>query len=546
MADIKTKDMKPKTVKTIDKAVAWTERVKDPIVYANEKAKDATDGQVNVIDYGEDKIKYVSNRAKDEAIYASKKAGNYTKEKTINYAKKKYQKHKLIKGKNKDIKGTVQKTQKGIKTANRTVKNTEKAAKEAAKASKRALEQGRKLAIKTAKATAKGVKIAVKATISAIKAIIAGVKSLSGMLAAGGAAAVVAIVIICLVGLLVTSIFGIFFSSEKTSKNGITMKDVVAECNKEFGDKLETIQKQNPHDEYILEGNMSSWRDVLLIYTVKQSNGTNKQEVITVDNTKKALIKQIFWDMNEITSEVKTETVKSSSVNTTDVEPDSQKRVLHIYVKSKTADEMKTKYNFSPQQLMQYNELSSNKYANLWNNAIFGSVDSGEYINWRQTDPKWSSIRVGNSSGTLGSIGCLITSISILIEKSGCNTMIKPFNPGTFLEALNKHNGFDGSGNLQYAAVTKAVPAFKYVGNQNLRGKTKEEKLSLIKQYLDSGYYLTAEVKGATKGSQHWVAVIRVENNNVIMVDPGSNQTVMWNAYNYEKTTQFNYFKVEG
>ena len=546
MADIKTKDMKPRTVKTIDKAVAWTERVKDPIVYANEKAKDATDGQVNVIDYGEDKIKYVSNRAKDEAIYASKKAGNYTKEKTINYAKKKYQKHKLIKGKNKDIKGTVQKTQKGIKTANRTVKNTEKAAKEAAKASKRALEQGRKLAIKTAKATAKGVKIAVKATISAIKAIIAGVKSLIGMLAAGGAAAVVAIVIICLVGLLVTSIFGIFFSSEKTSKNGITMKDVVAECNKEFGDKLETIQKQNPHDEYLLEGNMSSWRDVLLIYTVKQSNGTNKQEVITVDNTKKALIKQIFWDMNEITSEVKTETVKSSSVNTTDVEPDSQKRVLHIYVKSKTADEMKTKYNFSPQQLMQYNELSSNKYANLWNNAIFGSVDSGEYINWRQTDPKWSSIRVGNSSGTLGSIGCLITSISILIEKSGCNTMIKPFNPGTFLEALNKHNGFDGSGNLQYAAVTKAVPAFKYVGNQNLRGKTKEEKLSLIKQYLDSGYYLTAEVKGATKGSQHWVAVIRVENNNVIMVDPGSNQTVMWNAYNYEKTTQFNYFKVEG
>ena len=25
MADIKTKDMKPKTVKTIDKAIAWTE-----------------------------------------------------------------------------------------------------------------------------------------------------------------------------------------------------------------------------------------------------------------------------------------------------------------------------------------------------------------------------------------------------------------------------------------------------------------------------------------------------------------------------------------
>ena len=51
------------------------------------------------------------------------------------------------------------------------------------------------------------------------------------MLIAGGSVAAIAIVIICLVGLLVTSIFGIFFSSEKTSKNGITMKEVVSECN---------------------------------------------------------------------------------------------------------------------------------------------------------------------------------------------------------------------------------------------------------------------------------------------------------------------------
>ena len=68
VADIKTKDMKPKTVKTIDKAVAWTERVKDPVVYANEKVKDATDGQANILDYGEDKIKYVSNRTKNRGL----------------------------------------------------------------------------------------------------------------------------------------------------------------------------------------------------------------------------------------------------------------------------------------------------------------------------------------------------------------------------------------------------------------------------------------------------------------------------------------------
>ena len=546
MSDIKTKDIKPKTVKTIDKAIAWTERVKDPIVYANEKAKDATDGQVDVLDYGEDKIKYVSNRAKDEAIYASKKAGNYTKNKVVNHAKDKYQKKKLLKEKNKDIKGTVEKTKKTIKTSKNTIKNTEKATKETAKAAKRALEQGRKLAIEGAKRTAQATKAAIKATIAAIKAIIAGVKSLIGMLAAGGSVAAVAIVIICLVGLLITSIFGIFFSSEKTSTNGITMRDVIAECNQEFSDKLESIQNQNTHDVYVLEGNMASWRDILLIYAVKQSNGVNEQEVITLDDSKKAIVKQIFWEMNEITSEVKTETVETSKVDTSDTTTSEEKKVLHIYVKSKTADEMKSKYNFNAAQLKQYNELSSEKYASLWNGVIYGSLDSGEFISWRQRDPQWSNVKMGNSSGTIGSIGCLVTSVSILIEKSGVNTTIKPFNPGTFVEALNKNGGFDSNGNLQYAAISKAVPGFKYVGKIDLRGKTKEEKLSLIKQYLNAGYYITAEVKGATPGNQHWVAVINIEGNSIIMVDPGTDQTNMWNAYNYTKTSQFNYFKVEG
>ena len=73
MSDIKTKDLKPKSVKVLDKATAWTERVKNPIVYANEKSKDAVSGDGNIVDYGSDKIKYVSNRAKHESIYAAKK-----------------------------------------------------------------------------------------------------------------------------------------------------------------------------------------------------------------------------------------------------------------------------------------------------------------------------------------------------------------------------------------------------------------------------------------------------------------------------------------
>jgi hypothetical protein len=53
-----------------------------------------------------------------------------------------------------------------------------------------------------------------------IKEIISGVKSLITMIAAGGSLAAIVILVICLIGLLATSIFGIFLSSEKTSYRG--------------------------------------------------------------------------------------------------------------------------------------------------------------------------------------------------------------------------------------------------------------------------------------------------------------------------------------
>ena len=264
-----------------------------------------------------------------------------------------------------------------------------------------------------------------------------------------------------------------------------------------------------------------------------------------MDYNKKKVLKEIFWDMNSLSSEVKDETVTERGVNTDEEPTEVEKKVLHIKITSKSVEDMKSQYNFNTAQNNQLAELSSDKYSSLWGGVIYGSNGSGEYVNWRQGDPSWSNVRIGNTNSTVGRIGCLVTSIAILIEKSGVNTTISPFNPGTFVEALNKNSGFDGSGNLQYAAVSKAVPCFKYVGNVNLRGKSRSEKLATISQYFSQGYYLTAEVKGATQGSQHWVAITGVDSVNVMMVDPASSQTIMWNAYEVGKTTQFNYFKAE-
>lgn len=321
------------------------------------------------------------------------------------------------------------------------------------------------------------------------------------------------------------------------------MKDVVAECNQKFADKLQSIQDSNPHDDYVLEGSMASWKDILLVYTIKQSKGINEQEVITMDESKKKIVKEIFWDMNSLSSEVKTESVTEQGINTDELPKQVEKRVLHITINFKTAEQMKSEYSFNSAQIKQYNELSSNKYASLWNGAIYGSIDSGEYTTWRQSGQSWSNIKIGNTSSTLGQIGCLVTSIAILIEKSGCNTTINPFNPGTFLEALNDNNAFDGNGNLQYAGVTKAVPNFQYGGNVNLRDKSRSEKLALITQYFNQGYYLTIEVKGATPGNQHWVAITGVSGNNVTIVDPARDGIDLWSSYEWNKSSQFNYFK---
>ena len=64
-----------------------------------------------------------------------------------------------------------------------------------------------------------------------------------------------------------------------------------------------------------------------------------------------------------------------------------------------------------------------------------------------------------------------------------------------------------------------------------------------MKKYFEAGYYLTVEVKGATEGNQHWVAVSNINNDNIIMIDPGSNQIDLFNAYEWSKISKFNYFR---
>ena len=372
MADIKVKDIAKKGVKTINKAVVQTERFKDNIVRTKEKAEETVSNDINSNEYASNKIKFATDRVFDESVNQFNKQGQKSFMKTKENYQKSKAKIKQLKKKIKDkrkVKSTVKNTKTTIKTSKEVAKKAEKTAKETIKASKRATQ----IAKETAKRTAQGVKVAIKTTISAIKAIIAGTKALVAAIVAGGWIAVVIIVVVCLVALLVSSIFGIFFSSEDTG-SGRTMNSVVTELNNEMATKISNIQKENTYDDYVIDSNRAEWKDILAVYTVKVSNGNNQTEVMTLDDNKVSILKTVFWDVNSITSEVKEEMVNEEQTeNGTPVIKQVKKKILHINITSKTVDEMITQYRFTPMQKQQLNELLSEEYASLWSSVIFGT-----------------------------------------------------------------------------------------------------------------------------------------------------------------------------
>ncbi len=167
-------------------------------------------------------------------------------------------------------------------------------------------------------------------------------------------------------------------------------------------------------------------------------------------------------------------------------------------------------------------------------------VSTGDYAKWKQYEGEWVNVQLGNSGQTIRQIGCLATSVSILIAKSGVQTNINPFNPGTFVQALNKNGGFVNGGNFVWGSTTSVAPSFKHGGSIGLSGASRSDKLNKIKNLVNGGYYVTCEVKGST--GQHWVAIDTVQGDNIIMMDPGSSSTNMWQQYNWNNTSICHYY----
>lgn len=308
-----------------------------------------------------------------------------------------------------DTAKTVDRTAKGtVKSAKRTVKTAQHTAKDAVKTSKTAIKtadhtakaaqktaqasaKAAKVTAQTARATAKAAAAAAKATakgISAtVKAAIASAKALMAAIAAGGWVAILAIVLICMIGMIAGSCFGIFFSGED-SGTGQTMPTVIREINQDYETKLEEIKNGNAHDKLEISGSRAVWPEVLAIYAVKTTTDPdNPLEVATMDDDKKQLLKELFWAMNEISYRTETKTTTKTvenddgAGNMIEEEVEVMETILYIIVANKTADEMADEYGFTSDQRKQLAELLDDANRWIWSEVLYGvGTGDGEIV----------------------------------------------------------------------------------------------------------------------------------------------------------------------
>ena len=292
---------------------------------------------------------------------------------------------KTIKQASSTAKGTIKTTSKSIKTAEKTAKASIKTSQQAAKAAQRtaqATARAARAAAHAARVAARtavvAAKAAVKATVAAVKAIIAATKALIAAIAAGGWIAVLVIIVICLIGMIIGSCFGIFFSGED-SGSGYTVQNVVQEINDDYQQQIDTTKANLSHDVLEMSGSRAVWPEVLAVYAVKTTTDPdNPQEVATIDDSKKAILTDIFWEMNQISSrtETRTETVITETDdghgNIVETETTVTQTYLYITVSHKTAEEMAEQYGFDEEQKEQLAELLAEENRSLWSAVLYG------------------------------------------------------------------------------------------------------------------------------------------------------------------------------
>lgn len=422
MRDIKTRDKVNQTVKTLDRAAIAADKFRNATVKSKETAEhtqttDETSPEEYAVNLVSDKSKIATHRAavkfnekgKQSVAETKRNIQRFRSEQAVksirrqrtdykpsaspdlNFSDKdsKYDiktRESIKKANTKPVSKDIKGADKTIKAINHSVNQTIKSSSDTARKSYISSKQSAQATKKSAEAakkdfekSAKTMKEAAKHTKKIVKGIIEGAKAVVNAIIAGGWLSVVIIILLCLVGSLASSFYGIFFSTE-TSDSGMNISTVIQEINADYDNRIDELKASGNYDSVEINGSKANWKDVLSIYAVKTTTDPdNPIEIATIDENKKSILSNIFWDMNSIDSKVETKAETKETVTideygneiiTTD---EITVKVRTITISSKNANDMSEQYSFDDKQKEYLAELMNESNDKLWASIIFST-----------------------------------------------------------------------------------------------------------------------------------------------------------------------------
>ena len=281
------------------------------------------------------------------------------------------------------VRRTVRQQEKKIRTAQKTVQKARRAQKAAARSAKRTRQ--------AARASVRAAKTAIRAVVAAGKAAVAAVRTLAAALIAGGWVTVVVVLVICIVGAIIGSVYGIFADDSLTAGQGIPVRQAVAMLDEEFQAQLDSLSQSISHDRRNItskDGSASvQWEDVLSVFSAQISGDLSQTPITTLTDAQLHNLRTLMWEMTEINPDTHTEThaetvteIDENGNEKTHIEIIREK-ILTLEISHKTPQEMAKAYAFSDRQNSYLALLTSPDTDPLWAQLLGAySAGAGEII----------------------------------------------------------------------------------------------------------------------------------------------------------------------
>ena len=196
---------------------------------------------------------------------------------------------------------------------------------------------------RAARAAAVAAKKLAEAAAKAVKELISALASLGG-----GTALFVVFSIVIVAGAFLASPLGILFADEQESDDTVPLATAIAEIQGEYHAELERLQNGDFASVQIV-GQAPDWREVVAVFASKTAGAEDGVDVFTLDEERVELLRQVFWDMCEITTATQDVDVPDSDPDD-DVDDSHTGIALTITITAKTAEQMRLIYVFTKYQ----------------------------------------------------------------------------------------------------------------------------------------------------------------------------------------------------